>query len=139
MCSCLLRFHDDRQQIINQQQMQVQMANTQPRTVVVQQPQPVMMGGGMVRPYGGYGYGRAGMGVGGAMMAGAMMGAMPVTSSIAQLPFQCTVQYGQKMLLHVSSLPRCVFVFVYCRMDDGYGYGCYGGGWGDRDIDIDFD
>ena len=77
------------------------MANTQPRTVVVQQPQPVMMGGGMVRPYGGYGYGRAGMGVGGAMMAGAMMGAMPVTSSIAQLPFHpdVNVQYEQKMLL----------------------------------------
>ena len=49
--------------------MQAQMV--QPRTVVVQQPQPMMMGGGYVRP----GYG-TGMGVGGAMMAGAMMGAM---------------------------------------------------------------
>ena len=61
------------QNIINQQQMQAQMAPA--RTVVVQQPRPVMMGGGYVRP--GYGMGMGGgVGVGGAMMAGAMMGAM---------------------------------------------------------------
>lgn len=59
--------------MINQQQMQTQMV--QPRTVVMQQPQPVMMGGmrgGMMAPRYGGGYGGGmGMGAGGAMMAGA--------------------------------------------------------------------